>query len=510
MGREKTGFSHGHVQATATNGSLYLAGYVCAVIIMGCVLTSDEFLHWFVIPVLVCGALIGQDAIDWIRGRFSVLDPAGCLGVLGFHVFFLAPLLHVAWDQWMPYITPPPDWRPWLGWMAILNGAGLFAYRLARDPLDLPQPHLPHQPIWHMAPNRFIPIVSMALLLGGLLQLWVYQQNGGILGYISTYMESRETGFTDTRFKGMGILFIMSESFPILAMMAFALYASRHKAARSWMALSAAFLLYFVLLMLFGGLRGSRGNTLYSLVMGAGMIHLFVRPITKGMMVAGLTFLIGFMYVYGFYKEVGMEALTVLKADAGQVQEMEGKTKRTFRGLLLGDFGRSDVQAFILYRLSVFPQYYDYAWGRTYLGSAALLVPQSLWPERPVTKVKEGTEVMLGKGAHRSGLWDASNIYGLAGETMLNFGPVPVPFAFLLLGWIVKKVRRFAAALDEQDIRRLMIPFAVIFITNVLTMDSDNLLWLTAKFALVPFLVLAAGSRPWRMRSVHGAVARCR
>ena len=72
----------------------------------GFLLASEQTAHWFIIPVLFCGVLIGCDAIDWFRGRLSLFDPAGIIGLVGVHFFFLAPLLHVTWDSWMLYIDP--------------------------------------------------------------------------------------------------------------------------------------------------------------------------------------------------------------------------------------------------------------------------------------------------------------------------------------------------------------------------------------------------------------------
>lgn len=46
-----------------------------------CTLTGCAFLvvsapmaHWFVVPVWLCGVLIGRDAVDWFRGRLSHSD----------------------------------------------------------------------------------------------------------------------------------------------------------------------------------------------------------------------------------------------------------------------------------------------------------------------------------------------------------------------------------------------------------------------------------------------------
>src|SRR5919106_2886701 len=229
------------------SGSLFVSFVICGLIVLGFVTTADQFVHWFVFPVLACGTIIGMDAIDWLRGRFGLLDPAGLLGVLGFHFFFLAPLLHIHWDQWIGYIVPPTDWRPWLGGMACINCLGLLIYRLVRGARVPQSPLLPRQPVWRMAPNKFIPIMCFALLITALLQFWVYQKYGGILGYISTYEESTIGG---DAFKGMGIVFTVSESFPIVALMGFSLYAGRHRPAGSWLVLSLAMLIYFMLLML--------------------------------------------------------------------------------------------------------------------------------------------------------------------------------------------------------------------------------------------------------------------
>ncbi|MER3422057.1 MAG: hypothetical protein C4293_01300, partial [Nitrospiraceae bacterium] len=367
---------------------------------------------------------------------------------------------------------------------------------LSRGARDLPVHLAPQQPVWRVAPKKFIPIVSFALLITGLLQLGVYQTYGGILGYIARYEEALQVGDTlaaPEGFRGMGILFTVSESFPIVAMIAFTLYATRSKVARSCPVLVGALLVYFLLLLLFGGLRGSRSNTIYSLFWGVGMIHVLVRPISRKMIAVGCIFVIGFMYLYSFYKEAGLKAVTLLQEGASTV-EMERKTRRTLEGAILGDLGRSDIQAFLLYRLWPTPVDYEYAWGRTYVGAMALVIPRSIWPERPATKVKEGTEALYGRGSHKPELWESSHVYGLAGEAILNFGVLSAPLAFLVLGLVMKAIRGFFAALDRQDIRLLMLPFMVIFVVDLLTGDSDNLLWFVVKYGMVPFFVIMSGS----------------
>jgi hypothetical protein len=137
---------------------------------------------------------------------------------------------------------------------------------------------------------------------------------------------------------------------------------------------------------------------------------------------------------------------------------------------------------------------YRYAWGRTYLGSAALLIPRAFWPDRPPTKVKEGTEAQFGAGSWDEHKWSSSLVYGLAGETMLNFGPLAVPFAYLVLGAVVGRLQLFLSTLHHEDIRLLLYPFLVTLCFSFLQSDSDNLLFYLIKNGLVPTLVVWFGS----------------
>jgi hypothetical protein len=175
---------------------------------------------------------------------------------------------------------------------------------------------------------------------------------------------------------------------------------------------------------------------------------------------------------------------------------------RTFEGLVLGDLARADVHAFLLYRLSRADRDYAYAWGRTYLGTAALLVPRWIWPDRPPTKVREGTEAQFGVGSYDPDRWASSKVYGLAGEAMLNFGPLAVAIAYLVFGAIVGRLQRFHARLRHGDPRRLVYPFALNLCFSALLGDSDNLLFMFVKDGLVPLSVVWFATRAvtgWRV-----------
>jgi hypothetical protein len=486
--------TRGHsLGASRSMTSLAISLLLCTLTACGFLFASERSAHWFLIPVLFCGVLIGCDAIDWFRGQVSLLDPAGIIGLLGVHFFFLAPLLHVTWDSWMGYIDPPPDWRDWLGGMAIVNAAGLVLYRCARRRAALRGAYATKETFWQLNRKLLLWGAGCGLILSGALQIWVYAQHGGIIGYIEEFSRINEDPASSSGFRGMGWIFMISESFPILGMVYFAVCAGRSGAARTWLVISLVLFGFFVLQMLFGGLRGSRSNTIWALFWAAGIIHFWIRPLNRRFAFVGIGFLVVFMYLYGFYKHLGRDAWTAVQEGA-KASELSEKTGRTFEGMLLGDLGRSDVQAFLLYRLSMPHRDYQYAWGRTYLASAALLIPRAFWPDRPPGKVKAGTEAQYGIGSWDEQKWASSLVYGLAGEAMLNFGPIAVPFAYGIFGLIVGVLERFLYTLRHGDTRLLLYPFLVNSCFSMLEGDSDNLLFNVIKGGLVPTLVVWFGS----------------
>jgi hypothetical protein len=462
--------------------SALVALYGSALIACAFVLLSAHMLHWFVVPVTLCGVLIGVDAVDWFRRRMDIFDPVGIMGLLGFHFFFLAPLLFIYWKYNIAFLVPPDDWRPWVGGIAALNFLGLIVYRLARA-WRLPQSTtLPAR--WRLDMDRLPLVLAFALLITGALQIQVYRQSGGLTGYISIFEER----YTESNaFVGMGWIFMISESFPILAMIGFAVYARHGTISRSWPVLILALLIFVVLKILFGGLRGSRSNIVWALFWGVGILHLWVRRVPLKVIYGGVVVLLVFMYLYGFYKVAGRKALQAI-GDSDYRAELEDQSGRSIQGVILADLARADIQSFVLYRLMSPERNYSYAWGRTYLGAAALIIPGSIWPDRPLTKVLEGTDLLYGPGVYPAR--ESTRVFGLAGETMLNFGPLLVPLVFVLLGILVGKVRGWLTMWDAHDPRLLLIPFLVNLCFVVLVGDSDNIVFFLIKNGAVPVLVV--------------------
>ena len=456
-----------------------LAGAGACIVALAFAVTTPAALHWFLLPVTLCGALIADDALRWMRGKVGAFDPAGILGVVGLHMFFLAPLLHVRWNFWMRYVQPPPDWRDWIGAMAIVDCVAIVAYRSARawsagGPLRLRTTRL-------LEPRRFWIALAVMLLVAAAAQYWVYSRVGGLLGYVRAYEQPGEA------FYGFGLIFLVSESFPILAFIGFAVLSTRHKRLSSWWVLLLVLIAFFALKIIFGGLRGSRSNTAFGVFWAVGIIHLWIRPLPRRVLLAGIPLLTAFMFSYGLYKADGLRGLQTLRHPS-EALELARTSRRTIRSTLLSDLGRADVQAYVLYRLESGGTQ-DLAWGRTYVGGLALLIPRSLMQQRPATKSKEGTDLLFGRGTFERGR-PSRRVFGLGGEAMLNVGVVGVPLAFLLFGALVGVLRRAYYALPRGDARVLLLPMLINLVLIMLIGDSDNVVFFLVKEGTLPFLLL--------------------
>lgn len=472
------------MRAARTASSYASSAIVCLAIVLVLAFNSPELNHWFIVPVLICGTLIGADLIDWARGRVDLFSPVGVLGVVGFHLLFLAPLLHVYWDYWAIVPDSPADWRPWLGLAATLNAVGLLGYCAVTQEVARSSGAKVRSRVWSIDWHSFYIVWFGILLVSACAQIYVYLSFGGIVGYMLASVAPGDA------FAGFGALFAVSECFPIVLLTGLVLVARRTRFQPSLAVILFAFVGLFALQMLFGGLRGSRSNTIWALFWAAGMVHLCVRPLTRKLAYAGLCFLVGFMVVYSFYKSYGPDAVQVLGDDQARAETARYRGQPV-KGVLLTDFGRSDVQAVILYRLLRSAQ--PLVYGETYLGAAALPLPSSL--TNLATKAKVGTELLYGRGSYVPGSFRSSRLFGLSGEAMLNFGLAGVPVGLLLLGLFVSWTSRWIEGLHPDDARIVLAPFMTVLGFFILLNDSDNLMFVIIKNLTIPLLFLFAVCR---------------
>ena len=455
-----------------------------ATVVTLCATNPETMLHWFVIPVFISGVLIGMDFFAWLRNRIDLFDPVGLVGAYGYYFFFIAPLLTVVWRYHTSELGEPPNWRDWVGWMAVLNCGGLIVYLFVRRFLGNRKQRSGSSLFFRH--NSLIHVMAVALPLTALVQILIYARFGGIWGFMETFSAR------NSAFDGMGWQFLIAESFPCLLAIFVLVYKRQTLKRAPWAAIALMISTFFIAKLVFGGLRGSRSNTVWAILWLVVAIHLWIKPVPRRFLTIGSAFLIAFMYVYGFYKQEGTAALEIIQSQ-DEMQSTSETTGRTLDAALLGDLARSEVQAYELYMLAGVRDY-DYAGGATYFSALTLLIPKSIRPDWFPSKLEKGTEALHGRGTYSPEYRQASEVYGLAGEGMLNFTPVSVPIMFAVLAYVVVKVRSMLF-LHPDDARRLLLPFLAIGCIVVLTSDLDNVIVFLLTTALPVFLVLKFCSR---------------
>jgi hypothetical protein len=481
------------VPASRQTDYAIVAGIVAFLALISITWSRPTF-HWFLLPAMACGVLAGVDIVRWLRGRLDLFDPKTIIGCLAFYGFFIAPILHVAWDRFgvENEMAMFGDWRTWLGGMAALNALGLLTYRLAHNQAF--SRAAPSRTSWRIDRKKFYPIFALALAVsvaGVGTYLW---QLGGISGVVEAYEKNQEA------FVGKGWLLVFAWPLAVLSfiVVVFSRMNSggkrRYRLSMAMILMSIAGLGHFCLL----GWYGSRCATVWALFWMSGIIHYCFRKLPTKLVAIGAIFLIAFMYFYGFYKEQKRASLEILSSPAMWLAP--GGYERDLKYLLLGDLARADSNAFILHNLIKDPGDYDYRWGLTYAGGLAILIPAELWHNRPYVTVEAGAEALFGKTAY----WPSSRVYGLSGEALLNFGVWGVPFAFGILGWSLGWYRRKFGSWDPTDARMFLAPFFSLLFLIALIGDSDNLVFAAVtQGALIVTAVFAASDRRPAAREDH-------
>ena len=451
--------------------------------------SSPATRHWFVLPLAACGLLTGTRALLWAAEDGDILDIRGAMAAFGLYFFCLAPLLQVWFDYWHPYMPVLPNVQSWIGAMALLNLLGVLLYAAAFRYCD--RPAAPRY-TWRLSPGRFWVVVAVGLVVTAGVQALVYIRFGGISGYLAAFDSS--VGNSSNAFRGYGFVFAVSESFPILLAMAMAMWFRDPRRAQPMYLVLGVLAVFLVAQMLCGGLRGSRSQTAYAGFWALGMIHIYMRRISlKLVLCVFLPLFLVFMVAYGVYKWGGKEAVAaVLRGQPSRAAQRA----RGWEHIMFTDLSRTQVQAIVLQRTTDPRSDYQYAWGRTYVAGLLAAVPSALLPEgRLPTKRKEGTEALRGKNTFVQGESFASYVYGLSGEAMLNFGPLAVPLAFIVLGCLAGWIRGFQTGVSPDDGRLLLFPFLLLVCVVVLTGDSNNVSTFLVRRALVPAVVIAASCR---------------
>lgn len=450
--------------------------------------------HWSLAFITISGIICGVGAADWLRGAVDLFSPRAVVAVFGIHFFYLAPLLHLGLGRWPRYVEGAADWPTAMGTMAALNTLGLVAFAVAsrlrlgpeRTPLTMDR-------------ARFVPAALLVVFVGLGAWLLVAARFGGAADYLSALFQDRAD------LTGFGGILILAESWPLLLLVAVLVARSEDLRRRPGLHL-LVFVAFVALLLFAGGLRGSRALVVWPLFIALVASHLLVRPVSRRMVAGVAVALVAFSWGYGFYKSVGADIARYVTGEL-EASSLAEETGRDLTGLLLGDFGRADVQALVLDRLATGSRV---AFGESYVGDLCIFLPELLCPGEPRDKVAIGTEVLHGATPDYLGGRESSRIYGLAGEAMLNFGPLGVVAAYALYGRLVARADRYytAARLDParlpQRVLAATLPAAAVLL---LVSDLDNLILFLLKYVVLIAAVVAWSSALARARPAAPTIA---
>src|SRR5699024_6363530 len=156
--------------------------------------------------------------------------------------------------------------------------------------------------------------------------------------------------------------------------------------------------------------------------------------------------------------------------------------------IFLQDFGRTDVQSYLLYK-NFKDENFNKALGETYLGTLTLFIPDKIDFINFNRKASFGTDALYGNGAYENGL-TSSKVYGLYGEAILNFGMILGLLSFVFWGVIINYINKLQHDIERYDARMLIVPLLLITAILMLINDSDNILFFLIKNGLIPFLLI--------------------
>jgi len=409
-------------------------------------------------------------------------------------------MLQVYWDYRIIALPiQPGDFRPWLGRLACINlvGITIFIYIFSRV-VNSSAGAKKFQRIWVIDRSRLVVFGLLVILASVAMQIYVYSDFGGISGYVDRYLYDREA------WNNKGALLVIAESAPLMTVLILGcLQLTRLRRGpikrTSWSLLIACGFVFLMLQVVFGGLRGSRSNIVVNCFFAAGIVHQVFRPLSKRVVIFLGIAAVAFSYYYIFFKDFGYAGVSAAVSLEGR-ESLLSQSGRSIENVLIADFSRSDVQAFIVQELDS-GQNVDLAKGRTYLGTLSLLVPRIIWPERPATKLKWTTELENGPGSYGIGVYRSSRMYGQLGEAMLNFGYLGVPISFALMGFVLGKLSILSRQRWATDARRMLLPGMVIASVCMVIQDSDNVLYFIVQYLVIPWTVIWISTSRYRLRN---------
>jgi hypothetical protein len=281
---------------------------------------------------------------------------------------------------------------------------------------------------------------------------------------------------------GIG-LFILIESAPSMFTLAAIGYLRGIRVAPSQLTALFVIGLAIIIAITFTGNRGSRSSMMVQILLCGYLVYFFYYRLSLLALGVIGTLALAVFVGASLLKYDGIEA-SLRYADSGELSPVSSYYLR-LDSIIVGDLTRVDVQAVVLARYQA-GHYQPTFKGETYLHAASLLLPGALRPD-VASKAELGSYALYG-AAVNDALAFSSRIYGLLGESILNFGLWAVPLVFYLFGRLcVLAARR--SRIEGASLEGFTAPALIILPMLLLFYDSGNLVVFFVKNVLPVYCV---------------------
>ncbi len=243
------------------------------------------------------------------------------------------------------------------------------------------------------------------------------------------------------------------------------------------------FLLFTMVAIIFSGARGSRIAVIFQIINFLIIYSIFIKSIDFRKIIILLIFGWLFNILFSNYKYGGIQGLENFFTTGTESAYIESKDNKTLH-FLLGDLGRTDVQAKIISSIDAKEYSPSYS-PQTYLYGLSLLLPGDT-RNNFLSKRQLGTQAQYGFEADSS--YSSSRIYGLLGESLLNFGYYLIFPIFFLYG-VIHFITLKLMYLFKNSALALFSPLLFFIPIYLLFYDFDNIVFQIFKNWFIPLFV---------------------
>lgn len=450
----------------------------------------------YLIPVTICGWATLYKILELFQ--LAKLTQANPPLVFYFYITvfiatYLAPLAHFASNFWIIFnnsLILPKNWEPYVFTIAVINAIGILVFINCYNYFYYLESK--NKTVFLLSQDSNINYIYLFGCISFIFQLYIYIQLGGLSGFIATYEARGE----EQGFGGFGLLFMISEFLPTALILLFYIKVQSSPSLKNRNTIFIFLLILFISCIFFGGLRGSRSNTILTIIHAVMVIHFYIRKFAyKELAVAGI-FLLSFMFVYKFYKQGGVEA--VKQFSEGTIDKSTDKYDFNLLEMMLTDFARADIQPYLIYRFDNFK--YQPKFGATYIGGILHYLPSfAIDRNNLTTKKTAATELLYQQKGENIGYF-TTRIFGLVGEYILNFGYATAFLVFIPLAFFLARLDKWIKQLQPNDIRNFIVPLWILFVIFLFNADFDNAIFFFMKRMFLAMLLVFLISKRYRLQ----------